>query len=152
VVFPLAETRASLDGARRTLFGHSLAGYFTLWVLANRCRAFRNYAAISPSIWWDREGLFAAAPKAAGHDRRLFMAVGEWEEALPPWQIGLPGSEAALARRQARRMIANVRELGSALQAVMGEERVRFTVLAEEDHASIVSAAIPRALRLASLP
>ena len=150
-VLPTVSARLPLAEGRLTLFGHSLAGYFALWVLANRPRLFRSYAAISPSIWWDREGLFDAFSRAQIADRRLFMAVGEWEEALPPWQLGLPGSEEALARRKARRMIANVLELGAALQAAMGEERASFRLLPEEDHASIVSAAIPRMLRMASL-
>lgn len=150
VVMPLAASRVPLDAGERTLFGHSLAGYFTLWALAHRPEIFRAYAAISPSIWWDRDGLLAALSRMEGRDRRLFMAAGEWEEALPPWQRGLPGSEAALARRQSRRMIANVRDFGQALRPVMGEANVRISVMAQEDHASIVSGAIPPMLRLAS--
>jgi len=151
-VLPMVSARLPLDERRLTLFGHSLAGYFALWVLANRPHLFRSYAAISPSIWWDRDGLFDAFSRASLAERRLFMAVGEWEEALPPWQVGLPGSEEALARRKERRMIANVLELGAALRAAMGEDGASFRLLPEEDHASIVSAAIPRMLRLASLP
>jgi len=149
-LFPAVEAFAPVDPRRRTLFGHSLAGYFALWVLAHRPAVFRAYAAVSPSIWWDREGLFEALGKAALGDRRLFLTVGQWEEALPPWQQGLPGSEEALARRRSRRMIANVRELGAVLKAVMGAGNVHQAVLPEEDHASIISAAIPRMLRLAS--
>lgn len=145
-----AAGRAPLDPERRTLFGHSLAGYFALWVLCHRSAAFRNYAAISPSIWWDRDGLLDAVEGLRGSGRRLFLAVGEWEEALPPWQVGLAGSADALARRTSRRMVANTREFGDRLGDVLGRDDARFALLAEEDHASIVSAAMPRALRLAS--
>ena len=147
---PAAARHAALDHARRSLFGHSLAGYFALWTLCHHPRAFAGYAAISPSIWWDRDGLFAAAGRLADRDRRLFMAVGGWEEGLPPWQVGVPGSVEALERRTSRRMVANARELSQRLGDVLGGERVRFSFMPEDDHASIVSSAMPHALRLAS--
>ncbi|MGE4432202.1 MAG: alpha/beta hydrolase [Sphingobium sp.] len=149
-VMPLAASRVPLDAGERTLFGHSLAGYFTLWALAHRPDLFRAYAAISPSIWWDRDGLLAALLQVKASDRRLFMAVGEWEEALPPWQAGRPGADDVLARRRSRRMIGNVRDFAQALRPVMGDNHVLASVMAQEDHASIISAAIAPMLRLAS--
>ncbi|WP_414902403.1 alpha/beta hydrolase [Sphingomonas flavalba] len=142
--------RVVLDRDRRTLFGHSLAGYFALWTLFHHPAAFRGYVAISPSIWWDRDLLFNAASVPARQGRRLFMAVGEWEEALPPWQVGKAGSEELRARRQARRMIANARELEEILRRTSEPDHVDFMAMAREDHASIVSTAMPHALRLAS--
>lgn len=142
--------RVRVDRARRTLFGHSLAGYFTLWTLCQHPEVFRGVAAISPSIWWDPDRLLSSAPALAGCASRLLLAVGEWEGALPPWQQGLAGSEEALARRRTRRVIANARELGDELREILPPGHVDFALLADEDHASIVSAAIPRALRLAS--
>jgi len=139
-----------LDRNRLTLFGHSLAGFFTLWALAARPDAFAAYAAISPSLWWDRDRLFAALAKADLRQKRLLLCVGEWEAALPPWQRGKDGADAILARRQQRRMIANAEELVRAIRPRMPEGGLDFEVLAQEDHASIVSAAVPRALRLMS--
>jgi len=147
---PTIARHAPLDPDRRTLFGHSLAGYFALWTLCRHPRAFAGYAAISPSIWWDRDGLFDAARRLEQRDRRLFMAVGGWEEALPPWQVGAPGSAEALERRTSRRMVANARALSQCLGDVLGDGRVRFSFMPEDDHASIVSSAMPHALRLAS--
>lgn len=147
---PAVALHAPLDPDRRTLFGHSLAGYFTLWTLCHHPRAFAGYAAISPSIWWDRDGLFDAAGRLEDRDRRLFMAVGGWEEALPPWQVGAPGSDAALERRLSRRMVPNASELSRRLGDVLGADRVRYSFMPEDDHASIVSSAMPHALRLAS--
>ncbi|WP_394821654.1 alpha/beta hydrolase [Pendulispora albinea] len=151
-VKPLVAERLPLDEGRQTLFGHSLAGYFALWVLTHRPRAFRSYAAISPSIWWDRNGLLDAAFRVALGDRRVLIALGEWEDELPPWQATSSDRAEVIARRKARAMVANARELSMRLQAALGEDGVRWLLLPEEDHASIVSVAIPRMLRLASLP
>lgn len=148
-VKPFVAARAALAPDRGTLFGHSLAGYFALWVLGHRPDAFRNYAAVSPSVWWDKAGLFAAASQLDGGDRRALVAVGAWEDTLPPWQRAAPGSAEVAARRGARGMVENARAMSDRLAAALGPERVTFTLLADEDHASIVSAAIPRALRLA---
>ncbi|MFC7553381.1 alpha/beta hydrolase [Pseudoroseomonas wenyumeiae] len=55
--------RCAVDAGRRVLIGHSLAGFFTLDVLARGPDAFSDYVAISPSVWWNRarleEGLAA---------------------------------------------------------------------------------------------
>lgn len=151
-VKPLIAESTALDPNRQTLFGHSLAGYFALWVLANHPEAFRSYAAISPSIWWDPEGLMAALYTLPLRDRNLLLCLGEWEDELPPWQRIAPGSAEVVARRRARRMLDHARALTDQLKSVLGEDRVQFRFLPEEDHASIISAAIPRMLRLASLP
>ncbi len=146
----LAAREARLDPEQQTLCGHSLAGYFTLWALANRPEAFRSYAAISPSIWWDRDGLFRAISELAPQERQAMIFIGEWETALPPWQRAAPGSAEVERRRQERQMLANAQDAAKRLAPVLGEHRVRFHHLADEDHASIISSALPRVLRMAS--
>ncbi len=42
------------DPARRTLFGHSLGGLFTLHTLYTRPSLFGGYVAADPSIWWNK--------------------------------------------------------------------------------------------------
>ncbi len=151
-VLPLVDSTVPLDRARRTLFGHSLSGYFALWLLANRPGLFRDYAAVSPSIWWDPPGLRSGLAALAGSDRRALVLMGEWEDRIPPWQLLHPGVEEVRARRAARRLLENARETAALLADVLGEGQARFELLADEDHASIVSAAIPRALRMAARP
>ncbi len=149
-VLPLANGLAPIDPERRTLFGHSLAGYFTLWVLAHHRQTFRNYTAVSPSVWWDRDGLLAALTALPAADHRVLLTLGAFEEALPPWQQHSAGADQALARRQSRQVRAGIEQVAALLSERLGPQRVRFELLADEDHASIVSAAIPRMLRLAS--
>lgn len=150
-VLPQLDEAAPLDVTRRTLFGHSLAGYFTLWSLAQRPALFHRHVALSPSIWWDREALFAGIDRIAELGPQAFLAAGEWEGELPPWQAGLPGSEGALERRKSRRMAANARDLAERI-ARHPRARAEFHLYPDEDHASIVTAAMPRALRFAARP
>lgn len=150
-VQPWAGSRIAIDPSRQTLCGHSLAGFFTLWVLATNPGSFRNYAAISPSVWWDRPALLDVPADTRMRDRRVLIAMGEWEDELPPWQKSAPDAPSVLARRKARDMVAGGRQVARHLDGMMGEGGdVRFTLLAEEDHASILSTAMPRVLRLAS--
>lgn len=148
----LVAEKVRLDPKQQTLFGHSLAGSFALWVLANQPQAFRSYAAISPSIWSNKIGLVGSIENARGTDRRAMVLVGEWEDELPTWQQASPGSEQVRARRAERRMVVTAREFADLLAEVLGKDQCSFRLLSEEDHASIISAAIPRMLRLASLP
>ena len=148
-VVPLVSLLHSIDPARLTLFGHSLAGYFVLWAMLGGAVKFSRFAAISPSVWWDKEHLFAAAGNGAGTGKRLFVAIGAWEHDLPPWQAAHADAQNVLARRAARSMVSNARDICASIQTCGGE--AVFRLLGEEDHASIISAAIPRSLRLASL-
>lgn len=150
---PALEAELPLDARRRTLFGHSLAGHFVLRALAARPDAFGTWAAISPSIWWDEAALRAAlAATLAGrqHAPRLFMAVGEYEAEVPPWQRGQPGYEQLVARRGQRQMVASAQALADELRGWLGDEALHFRVFPEEDHASVLMIAIQRLLRFAS--
>lgn len=70
--FLTTELRASAEShlpqntrvARRVLVGHSYAGLFALHVLLWHPNAFEGYAALDPSVWWDRGALVARAVKA----------------------------------------------------------------------------------------
>ena len=82
---------------------------------------------------------------------RVFLAVGEWEEAVPPWQRQHPGYEQLVARRAQRRMVASARELAADLARWLDASRVAFRLFPEEDHASILMVAVQRTLRFASM-
>lgn len=139
-----------VDARRQALFGHSLAGWFVLDVMARASGAFRSYVAVSPSIWWDEarllEGL--ALPRAAAP--RLSILVGEWEQALSPWQAARPEAAEMAARRARRAMVDRARDFAGRTARELGPDaEVRFELMAGEDHASILPAAMARALRFA---
>lgn len=138
----------SLDATRQTLFGHSLAGYFVLEALAARPGAFRHWAAISPSIWWDETGLSARLAAALpGRDARVFVGVGAWEGEVPPWQRQQPGYAQLVARRAQRRMVGAAQALAARMTDRLGDDHCRFHLFPEEDHASVVPVAAQRVLR-----
>jgi predicted alpha/beta superfamily hydrolase len=78
---PFLEARYPLDPSRAVLFGHSFGGLFAANVLAESPDTFDGYVIGSPSVWIDPQVLtkLAGAPKGDGH--RVFVAVGEQEDA-----------------------------------------------------------------------
>jgi len=163
---PLIQRLFPVDPQQQCLLGHSLAGYFTTWVLANHPATFQGYAAISPSLWHNPDTLNAlnsgtwqqqitneenAEPaskkEVSGKLPRVFLAVGEWEESLAPWQHGHPKAEEIAERRQARGMVSNLLALGESLTTQLSEEQVQYAVYPGEDHASVFGTTLGRAMR-----
>ncbi|MCT4373363.1 alpha/beta hydrolase [Yangia mangrovi] len=72
-----------VDPARRTLWGHSFGGLFTLFAALTRPECFARFASISPSVWWD-EALVARLVSqrniAAGAPRPLHFGMGNREK------------------------------------------------------------------------
>ncbi|TCK23859.1 hypothetical protein EV667_3702 [Ancylobacter aquaticus] len=150
VLKPHLAARFPLDPARQTLFGHSLAGWFTLDVMTRNSAAFRSYVAVSPSIWWDEARLVEGLALARKRPPRLSMLVGEWEQALAPWQALRPEAGEMAARRARRAMVDRARGFADRAAAAFGPAaEVRFELMAGEDHASILPSAMARALRFA---
>ncbi|MDQ0348838.1 alpha/beta hydrolase [Ancylobacter vacuolatus] len=150
VLKPRIAREVPLDPARQTLFGHSLAGWFTLDVMARDGGAFAAYVAVSPSLWWDEARLDAGLALPRAVPPRLSLMVGEWEQALAPWQAERPEAGEMAARRARRAMVDRAQGFAERARVTLGPEaEVRFERLAGEDHASILPAAMARALRFA---
>lgn len=152
---PEIARRLPVDLSRHTLFGHSLAGWFTLDVMTRDPHAFATYVAVSPSIWWDEARLVEGLTRGElaltqGAPLRLALMVGEWEQALAPWQAARPEAAEMAARRARRAMVDRTRAFaGRAAEALAPSGEVRFELMAGEDHASILAPAMARALRFA---
>jgi predicted alpha/beta superfamily hydrolase len=116
--------------------------------------SFDTYVAISPSVWWDRDGLAAGLRNLAGRRTaaspavKVFITAGEYEQKLAPWQLNKPKVGTVAERREDRRMVDQAREFASALESV-ANVATRFDELAGQDHASVVPLSISEALRLA---
>jgi predicted alpha/beta superfamily hydrolase len=98
--FLATELRPWVDGRFRTsgengVLGESLAGLFIVDTLLDTPALFDTYIAISPSLWWDRNSLVAAAPARlqakSFTGRRLFLSVADEGTAM-----GVHGFEEAL--------------------------------------------------------
>ena len=77
-----AEAGLPIDPTRRTLWGHSFGGLFTLYALLTQPGSFARFASISPSIWWD-EPLIRRVAEQAGpmaDAPPLLVALGDKEK------------------------------------------------------------------------
>jgi uncharacterized protein len=153
---PAIEQRFKIDRNHQALFGHSFGGLFALHALMTQPAAFDTYIAASPSGWYGdglllREegelgGAFAAAVKKRAP--RLLVTVGAYEqEPSPGWAAGTPNPTERIEGQRVRRQVERAREIAERL----GKRGVdaEFHLFAEEDHGSVVPAAISRAVRFA---
>lgn len=142
---PLVAALAPLDLSRQALFGHSYGGLCTLHALFTRPAMFQAYLASSPSIWYRERavlgGLAGLSQRLAALPARpgLMLAAGEHEQ--PAAGAALSGRQALAARR---RMVDEARELAASLQSGDQLARVRFHLLAGEDHGSAMFPAMAR--------
>jgi len=141
-VRPFIASRCAMDPARQVLIGHSLAGFFTLDVLAHDSGAFSDYIAISPSVWWNEARLRAGSPQPG---KRLAVSVGEWEQSLSPQERAGPLAQSTAERRARRAMVDRAREMTAHFAAAGVESR--FWCFPDENHASVVPLGISRGLR-----
>ena len=140
---------------RRTLLGHSLARYFVLEALARRPDLFDACISFSPSIWWDREGLRARIAQGCGtrEGLRLYIAAGRYEQEIAPWQAPENFSDAYHEMRAARRMVENAREMAGEIEAAFSPDiKVKFELGDKEDHSTVVTTLLCRALRFVERP
>ncbi|SDL50843.1 alpha/beta hydrolase [Paracoccus chinensis] len=76
-----AEDGLRVDPSRRTLWGHSFGGLFTLYAALTRPDSFARFAAISPSIWWDEALIHRIAARAdPAVTPPLLVALGDREK------------------------------------------------------------------------
>lgn len=151
-LLPYVEAQFPADIGRKLLMGHSLAGYFVLETLAREPELFQAHVSLSPSIWWDREGLQRrlAASCRSGVKGRLYVGVGRFEEELAPWQDRTKLSDSYHALRAQRRMVGNARDLvKGAVAPAFASNNVWFEIGEEEDHATVFTTLLCRALRFA---
>jgi len=149
-----------VDASRTSLAGHSLGGLCVLHALLTRPGTFKNYLASSPSVWWD-DGYLARAterrlsgePALPWPPARVLISVGQYEQMLAPADLQLPAAEQEriAGHRGGRRMIDGNRELAERLGSMPGLD-VRFELIANEGHASVVPRALDLGLRLAFAP
>jgi hypothetical protein len=84
-VKPLVESNYRTSG-RNIVIGESLAGLFIVETYLNDPQLFDGYAAIDPSLWWDKEALSQTAGTKIGEaqkGRALYLAMAK-EQAEQP--------------------------------------------------------------------
>jgi predicted alpha/beta superfamily hydrolase len=85
-VMPVVEARYRTNGTTGVL-GESLAGLFIVETFLREPDLFDHYAAISPSLWWDKERLSLEAGRLIGashSDKRLYVATANEGSDMKP--------------------------------------------------------------------
>jgi len=84
-LIPKIENTYKADPVSRTIMGHSLGGYFALFVLLKDLKndpVFTNYAAASPSLSYQDQYIineFKSLPLPENKNSKLFLSMGEME-------------------------------------------------------------------------
>jgi predicted alpha/beta superfamily hydrolase len=142
-----------VNDADQTLYGHSLAGLFTLCALFDHPGSFRNFVASSPAIWWDDGALLKRAPDFSARTApRVLITVGATEQTVP---VVLPPGTTREAFAQVlrdARMVDNARQLADRLRRAAEGYEVRFQAFDDDDHITALSTSIGRALAFALRP
>lgn len=151
-----------VDLSRQVIFGHSLGGLAVLRQLLRDPAAYSGYIASAPSIWYDNKAVLADLDvlpdllRPLSKAPTLILMVGGDEENLPriaPDNAALPATLSGMSMTELQEgvrisaMVTNVQQLHERLSE-MDNIHVTTVVFPDEDHASVVPAAISRGLRL----
>ena len=149
----------AVDASRSALFGHSHGGLAVLHALFTRPAMFRNWIAVSPTIWFARRAMRAkeaAFARCVEHHEvapRLHLSVGSLEGETPA-QLApdLPFCREEIDHQiKAACMIGNARKMAHRLNALKGAPgyKIRYALLRGETHSSTPFAMVCDALRMA---
>ncbi|MGH7024314.1 MAG: alpha/beta hydrolase [Caulobacteraceae bacterium] len=142
---------------RRVLFGHSLGGLFAAHALLTRPESFETFVASSPSLWWNDFATlklvdgFAARLAERGASPRVLVEIAAREQDEP--DKAAPGLTLEVTRERVReaRMVDTGREFAETLKGFPLAE-LKFVCFEDEDHASVMPAAVGRAMTFALTP
>jgi len=152
-LLPKIAAMVRLDPARRSLFGHSFGGLFTLFSLFERPGLFKNWIAASPTIYWEGSEILnneARRPDAPGNAPFLHLSAGEYEgDELAPFQYRNEDAETRLEKRKTERTISLAREMAVRLNGTADDIRTEFEIFPGETHMSVLGPAVNRAVNIA---
>lgn len=153
VVIPKIAGMVRLDPKRRSLFGHSFGGLFTLFALFERPGLFANWIAASPTIYWEGSEILnneARRQAAPGNKPFLHLSAGEYEgDQLAPFQYRNEDAATRLEKRKTERTVSLAEEMAERLNGTADGIQTRFELFAGETHMSVVGPAVNRAISIA---
>jgi predicted alpha/beta superfamily hydrolase len=136
--------------------------------MVNRPQSFQTYIALSPSIWWNHDAVLQEAKRFVEKaDRpkklRVFLSVGDLEQYMTPAYVDrtrevLRGSydtkakanaeaDKEMREMEAKTMVENARRMAKLLD--VAHVQTTFVQFPDEDHLSVVPAALGRAVPFA---
>lgn len=74
-IIPYAEAHLPIDPSERGIAGHSYAGLFAAYTLAQAPDLFTRYLIMSPALWFDGGKIYDVALTAADQTRTVFLAA-----------------------------------------------------------------------------
>ena len=152
---PAVRARApEASNTRLAIFGHSLGGLLVAYALMRRPEAFETFLANSPALWWNDNSILALIPDALrkmatlSARPRVHIGVGALEQEEPT--AAPPGVDLEGVKRRVReaRMVDAAREFADSLRYAKLPE-LKFVAFDDEDHGSVLAAAVGRALSFA---
>ncbi|RRJ65547.1 alpha/beta hydrolase [Paenibacillus oralis] len=145
---PLIERALPINRTRQTLFGHSLGGWFVLYTLFARPRAFQHYAAGSPSIWWKNRYIVPVAEQSVRRWREAGLAADAGFAADSAGEKPLIGLYLGVGSLEKPHMIEDAKAMFERLSAAcIPGIHVSYTCFTEESHLSVLFPFIVRVIR-----
>ena len=152
-LLPRIAELAPINAARKSLFGHSFGGLFTLYSLFERPDLFANWIAASPTIYWEGSEILnneARRHELVGEGAFLHLSAGEYEgEKLAPFQEGNDDAATRLERKKSERTVALAQEMADRLNGSPDGIRTQFDIFPGETHMSVLGPAVNRAVSIA---
>lgn len=134
-IMPMLAKKYHINVHKQALFGHSLGGLFTLYALFERPKLFTHYIASSASIWWNDYAIYDSYKQFLQQDcltqdpqsTKLMLIVGAEE---------------------LEHMVVDSQKLFERMQLEATTYcGVQYVKLEQEDHISVIPAAISRAAK-----
>jgi len=152
-LFPRLAEMVPTDATRRSLFGHSFGGLFTLYALFERPGLFTNWIAASPTIYWEGSEILnneASRKRIPGPVAFLHLSAGEYEgDRLAPFQYRNDDAASRLEKRKTERTAALAQEMATRLNGPETGIRTQFELFAGQTHMSVLGPAVNRAVSIA---
>lgn len=153
MVIPKISEMVRLDPTRRSLFGHSFGGLFTLFALFERPGLFANWIAASPTIFWEGSEILnneAQRQSAPSNRPFLHLSAGEYEgDELAPFQYKNEDAAMRLEKKKTERTLSLAQEMAERLNGAEDGIRAEFEIFPGETHMSVVGPAVNRAINIA---
>ncbi len=152
-LFPRLDAVTRIDATRRSLFGHSFGGLFTLYSLFERPSLFTNWIAASPTIYWEESEILnneAARQPVIGPPVLLHLSAGEYEgDELAPFQYRNDDAASRAEKRKVERTVTLAREMADRLHDPATGIQTQFELFAGQTHMSALGPAVNRAVGIA---
>ncbi len=152
-LLPRIDAMTKIDATRRSLFGHSFGGLFTLYGLFERPWLFNNWIAASPTIYWEASEILnneAGRQPISGPPVFLHLSAGEYEgDKLSPFQYHNEDAASRIEKRKAERTVALAHEMADRLNNPANGIRTQFELFAGQTHMSVLGPAVNRAVGIA---